>query len=158
MNLPRKVSTSGLATLLSVDERTVGKLVAKKILVREARGTFDVVDSIAAFIAHREAVVAAEHGVGAYGKARAQLYLERARAARMKREELEGALLPAGDVLAFNVGIVSVARNRMLAIPSKLAAQLVGIRTAGAAEALVRAEIYEALEGLSKLNDVAGKK
>ena len=101
MNLPTKISTSGLATLLSVNERTIGKLADKKVLRREARGVFDLVDAVAAYVAHREAVVAAENGVGDYGKARAQLYLERARAARIKREQLEGALVKVADVIAF---------------------------------------------------------
>ena len=32
MNLPKQISTSGLATLLSVNERTIAKLVDKKVL------------------------------------------------------------------------------------------------------------------------------
>ena len=47
--------------------------------MREARGLFDICDSVHRFVAHREAVVAQEHGVGAYGKARADVYVERAR-------------------------------------------------------------------------------
>jgi hypothetical protein len=64
--------TDDLATLLGISVRRVTQLVEKKVLLREARGTFDVCDSVHRFIAHRETVVAQEHGVGAYGKARAQ--------------------------------------------------------------------------------------
>jgi len=137
--------------------RTITKLVDKKILRRESRGTFDTVDAVAAYVAHREAVVAAEQGAGDYGRARAQLYLERARAARIKREELEGALVPVAKILAFNTAIVGLAKNRLLGVPSKIAPRLVGLKTAAEGEALVRAEVYEALEELARLNDVGRK-
>jgi phage terminase Nu1 subunit (DNA packaging protein) len=120
------------------------------VLRREARGVFDVADSIAAYVAHRESVVAAEHGTGDYGRARAELYLERARAARLKREELEGTLAPLSVTRAAWTSILTMVRTRVLAIPNKLAPRLVGLKTAGEALALVRGEIYEALEELSK--------
>ena len=158
MDLPTKVSTADLAKLLSVNERTITKLVDKKVLRRESRGTFDTVDAVAAYVAHREGVVAAEQGVGDYGKARAQLYLERARAARIKREQLEGSLVKVADVVAFNVGIVTLVKNRLLGVPTKVAPRLVGLKNAAEAEALVRAEVYEALTEIARLNDVGKKK
>ena len=79
MAIPAKCGTDDLATLLGISVRRVTQLVEKKVLLREARGTFDVCDSVHRFIAHRETVVAQEHGVGAYGKARADVYVERAR-------------------------------------------------------------------------------
>jgi phage terminase Nu1 subunit (DNA packaging protein) len=148
--LPPKVSTADLATLLGVTERAVTKLVAKKILHREQRGSFDLVDSVQAFIAHREAVVAAQHGTGTYGRARAQLYLERARLARLKREELEGTLGRIDEFFTATVAVNSAIRNRLLAVPSKAAPRLVNLKTAQEAQAIVRGEIYEALETLSQ--------
>jgi phage terminase Nu1 subunit (DNA packaging protein) len=157
MDFPKRISTTALATLLSLNARTIGKLVAKGVLKRDARGVFDTVDSVAAYIAHRESVVAAEHGTGDYAKARADLYLERARTARIKREALESSLISVDAVVAFNTGIVGIARNRLLGVPSKLAAQLIGLKTAGEAEALVRSEVVEALNELSRLEKVAAK-
>jgi phage terminase Nu1 subunit (DNA packaging protein) len=158
MNLPKKISTSGLATLLSINERTIGKLVDKKILRREARGTFDTVDAVAAYVAHREAVVAAEHGVGAYGKARVQLYLERARVARIKREELEGSLVSTAEMTAAATAITAVVRQRLLVTPSKIAPRLVLLKTVGEIQITLRDEIYEALEELSRLEVIAARK
>ena len=78
MTLPQKVSTTVLAVLLGITERAVTKLANQGVLRREARGCYDLADSVQAYIAHREAVAAAQHGMGAYGKARAELTLERA--------------------------------------------------------------------------------
>jgi hypothetical protein len=149
MNFPPKVSTSALAKLLSVNERTITKLVEKKVLRREARGTFDTIESIAAFVAHRESIVAAEHGVGVYGKARAQLYLERAKTARIHREKLEGELLPRDEVLAMMTHTFTVIKTRLLGIGAKIASRLAVERTPGGCARLVHAEVYEALSELS---------
>ena len=78
MTIQAKCGRNDLSLLLGITPRRVTQLVDKKILLQEARGTFDICDSVHRFIAWRETIVAQEHGVGAYGKARAQLYLEKA--------------------------------------------------------------------------------
>ena len=72
MAIPAKCGTDDLAALLGVTVRRVTQLVEKKVLLGEARGSFDTCDSVHRFVAHRETVVAKEHGLGAYGRARAQ--------------------------------------------------------------------------------------
>ena len=129
MNYTQKVTTSDLATILGITERRIGQLAVKKVLKRESRGTFDLADSIQTFVAHREAVVSAEHGQGAYGKARADLYRERAKMARLQRQKLEGELIAKVDIIAMNTEIATVVKTRILAIGSKIAPRLVMIPT-----------------------------
>ena len=154
MNYTQKVTASDLAAILGLTERRIGHLVVKKILRRESRGTFDLADSVQAFIAHRETVVATEHGVGAYGKARADLYRERAKMARLQRQKLEGELIAKVDIIAMNTEIATVVKTRILAIGSKIAPRLVMIPTPAQIESLLRAEHVEALEELSQLKVV----
>ena len=82
MAIPVKCGIDDLATLLGISVGALLSFVEKKVLLREARGTFDVCDSVHRFIAHRETVVAQEHGVGAYGKARADVTRHRYRQQR----------------------------------------------------------------------------
>jgi hypothetical protein len=89
MAIPAKCGIDDLATLLGISARRVTQLVEKKVLLREARGTFDVCDSVHRFIAHRETVVAQEHGVGAYGKARADVTGHRYR--QQRRDSQSGS-------------------------------------------------------------------
>ena len=129
--------------------------------MREARGQFDTCDAVQRFIAWREGVVAAEHGIGTYGRSRAALYLEKARMARLQREKLEGSLASVADFQTAAGGIMSVFRNQMLSIPAKLAPQLAAIRKPAEAQELLRAEIYEALLELSRIEiiaDTSGKR
>jgi phage terminase Nu1 subunit (DNA packaging protein) len=154
MSYMQKVTTSDLANILGVTERRIGQLVVKKILRRESRGTFDLANSVQAFVAHRESIVASEHGQGAYGKARADLYRERAKMARLQREKLEGELIAKADIIALNTAIATVVKTRILAIGSKIAPRLVMIPTPAQIESLLRAEHVEALEELSQLKVV----
>jgi hypothetical protein len=151
MKFPVKISTGDLAQVIGVNERTITKLVCKKILRREARGCFDLTDAVQDYVTHREGIVAAEYGVGTYGKARAQLYLEKARAARIRREELEGTLAPVSEWRALLTSLAAVMRNRVLAIGPKTATRLVRLNSAAEAQAIVSAECREALEELSRV-------
>lgn len=85
MTLPKEVGTEDLAKVLGLTPRGVGKLAEKKVLRRLARGSFDLCDCVQAYVAYQQQAALAQHGAGAYGRARAALYLERARVARIQR-------------------------------------------------------------------------
>lgn len=154
MAVPEKITGAELAALLGIDERTIRKLTDRGVMRQIERGTYDLGEAVRAYVTHREQVTAAEAGQGQYGQARAELYRERAAAARMRREELERTLIPSHAVIAFNVGIVSIVRTRLLAIPSKIAPRLVGLKSAGAAMEIVQEAITEALTELSRMTVV----
>jgi len=151
MEFRQKVSANDLATVLGIVPRTVGKLAEKGVLRREGYGVFDLADAIQAYIAYRESVIAAEHGVGAFGRARAELTLERARLMRMKRQEAEGSLLPTKEVIAAGTAVMTVVRNRLLAMAPKFAPQLAMAQSAVEVESILRPAIEEALEELASL-------
>jgi phage terminase Nu1 subunit (DNA packaging protein) len=149
MTIPRQGSTADLAQLLGLTERAITKLATKRIFRRVTEGVFDLPDSVQAYLAYREGVVADQHGQGDFGRARAALFLERSRLTRLRREEVEGTLVPVAQFVAGWSQVCAVFRNKMLAIPSKLAPRLIGLKVAGDGEVLVRREIYEALEALA---------
>jgi phage terminase Nu1 subunit (DNA packaging protein) len=151
MEFPQKVSANDLATVLGIVPRTVGKLAEKGVLRREGYGVFDLTDAVQAYVAYRESVIAAEHGVGAFGKARAELTLERARLMRIKRQQAEGELLPTKEVIAAGTAVMAVVRNRLLSVAPKFAPQLVMVRSASEVESILRPAIEEALEELAGL-------
>jgi phage terminase Nu1 subunit (DNA packaging protein) len=148
--LPQHVSSADLAVLFDVNARTIRKLETKQVLRRNAVGGFDLVDSIQGYIKHREAVVAAEHGLGDFGRARASLYLEKARIARMQREELEGKLVNVDEIIAVQSTINMHVRNRVLLIADKLAPQWAASKNAASARDLIYRECWEALDELSR--------
>lgn len=144
MAIPAKCGTDDLATLLGISVRRVTQLVEKKVLLREARGTFDVCDSVHRFIAHRETVVAQEHGVGAYGKARAD-----ARMMRLQREKLEGNLIPEEDAIEGWTRTLAVLKTQFLALPTKSAPYLVQLKTPAQAQNVLTPLVREILETIA---------
>ena len=149
MAIPAKCGTDDLATLLGISVRRVTQLVEKKVLLREARGTFDVCDSVHRFIAHRETVVAQEHGVGAYGTARADVYVERARMMRLQREKLEGNLIPEEDAIEGWTRTLAVLKTQFLALPTKSAPYLVQLKTPAQAQNVLTPLVREILETIA---------
>jgi phage terminase Nu1 subunit (DNA packaging protein) len=144
----KHVSGADLALLLGIDARTVRKLVEKKVLHPIGKDVFDLGNSIQAFIAHREGVIAAEHGLGDFGKARADLYQEKAEMARMQREKMQGKLLPVEAVTMTWRNIITHVRGSLLALPSKLAPRLLAKTNAAEVQDILRVGVYECLESL----------
>jgi phage terminase Nu1 subunit (DNA packaging protein) len=156
MAIPRLVDTADLASALSVDERSIRRLVRQGVLARDEMG-FDLADSVARYVAHREGIVAARAGSSDYGKARASLYVERAAKMKLEREEREGALVRVSDVIAMMTSLVGVTKTRLLAIPTKCAPLLILKRIPAEVMAILTKEIREALEDLSNAEVVATK-
>jgi phage terminase Nu1 subunit (DNA packaging protein) len=157
MSLPQKVSTSDLAELFGLSTRTVQKLVEAQLLKREGIGVFVLSDAIQAFVAYKAASIAKASTNAPLGTARAALYSERAAWMKLRRQEAQGALLPYGDVLAAMSTAVTVTKNRLLAIPSKVAVILANVKSPAEVMEILRREIHEALQELSEARVVAIK-
>ena len=150
MALPRVVDTDDLAIALSIDDCHVRRLTKRGILQRGEMG-FDLVDSIAAYVAHRESVAATAAGAGEFGRARSELYREKAHAARPKREEIEGSLVKKSDTLAAWSAIVMMTKNLFLALPSRAAPILAPIKVPAQIKELLDGMVREILENLSNV-------
>jgi phage terminase Nu1 subunit (DNA packaging protein) len=157
MALPKEISAPALAKLLGINVRTLGKLVTKGVLRRLKRGTYDLADSVQAYVAYRERTIAAEGGTGEYGKARAELTWERVRTARMRREQMQGELLPAAGVTEMGQSIVRVFTTALLSSGTAMAPRLVNIKTAAEAAAIVHKTHCEMLEIIQQAKDMATK-
>jgi hypothetical protein len=146
---PSHVSGLALAKLLSVNLRTITRLTTQNIFRKTAKG-YDVIESIAAHRAHAEGLISEKQGKGEYGKARSALMIEKARMARMAREKMEGSSIPAPEVEERWVGTCTAVKNKFLGTPNKLAAQLAAESTPAGCQRILRDEIYENLEDLSR--------
>jgi phage terminase Nu1 subunit (DNA packaging protein) len=144
-----EVSTSDLATILGVSSRRVAQLVEEKILIRTARGTFDLGEAVRNYVAYRERRIAARLGAGEMHKARQRYLLARAKNAEIAAEERIGKLVPADQVETSFVAIAGAVRSHLLAIPAKVAARAGMCKTAVEVKALLQAEITEALSELA---------
>ena len=152
MTIPKQISTSDLAALFGIDKRTIAKLAEKQVLQREGRGTFDMGASVRAYVAHREAVVAAEHGTGTYAEARTEWMQEKAAAARIDRVEKQGKLVNVDIVRDQMVSLIGIVRTYFLGCPVKLAPRLVGLKTTVEFQQVLDREVRQIL---TEISDVA---
>ncbi|WP_316203349.1 hypothetical protein [Bradyrhizobium sp. SZCCHNS3051] len=144
------VTAAELARLLGIARGTVSNLASDGVLPRDGRGTFDPSKAVQAYIRHKvTSATAGDENV-------ASLTAERSRLARLKadRAEIEartmaGELVPAADIEAAWLKVVGVVRARILAIPTKLATRIIGLKTPAEAEALLRKEVHAALAEVS---------
>ena len=84
-----------------------------------------------------------------YTQERAKLTKQKAEKVSLEQEQIRGTLLPTEMVVVGWIGHVSNARAKMLAIPPKAAAEIVGMKSYLEIEQLLTTFIHEALDELS---------
>jgi hypothetical protein len=149
MNFSSNVTSIVLAKLLSTNRSTITRLTNRGILKKTAKG-YDVIASIAAHTAHREALVAARHGEGALGQARCKLVIEKAAMAAIQRARMESSVIPADEVTARWEASAVAVKTKFLAGPNKLGAVLAAESTPAGCAAILRNHVNENLESLSR--------
>ena len=110
------LSAAVLADVLGISPRRVNQLAEARILPRSGTG-FELRASVRAYLDNlREEIRPAT-----LADAQARLTAAKARIAEIQRDRLEGELVAIGDVAAAVSTEYSVVRQRLLAIPSRIA-------------------------------------
>jgi phage terminase Nu1 subunit (DNA packaging protein) len=146
----RSISTSDLAWLLGCSTRNIALLCDQRVLTRTAHGQFDAAVAVQAVMNHRITAAAEEAGGGEFARARARLMTEKAEMARLDRIARQGDSIPAADVQAAFSAMAAHIKQKLLAIPRRVAAKFGMVTNAVEAEALVRSEVHWALDDLSQ--------
>ena len=150
---PLTLSVEQLAKLLQIKPSYLHELVRDGVIPTPiARGRYALVPSVQGYIVFLRDRAHASQGSGssAYASQRARLTKAKADAAEMVARAQLGELVPAAEVRETWIALVSVMRTRMLAIPARVAARVMMQKTIVEVAALIRNEIYEALDALAK--------
>ncbi|MCC6780930.1 MAG: hypothetical protein IT537_30525 [Hyphomicrobiales bacterium] len=149
--IPAELSLDALRWLLGdLSKQRISQLVDEGLVERLGQDRYSVGSVPAVLRAMRQAAA----GPRDWQDARTELARERAAAAKMKREEIEGDLLPTKGVLAWTTSVARTVTTRLLMVPTKVAPRLVHEKNAGKIEAIIREAISEALEEIAKLEVV----
>jgi phage terminase Nu1 subunit (DNA packaging protein) len=144
------VTAAELARLLGIARGTVSNLASDGVLPRDGRGTFDPPKAVQAYIKYKVASsTAGDENVASLTAERSRLARLKADRAEIEAKTMAAELVPAADVQAAWLKIVGVVRSRILAIPTKLAARIIGLKTPAEAQALLKQEIDAALTDIS---------
>jgi len=121
------VSARELGAYLGLSDRSVRELAARGIIERVGRGRYQLADCVLRYCGHLREVAAGrggEHGVLDLTQERARLASEQADGHALKNATARRELIPAVEVETTWRGVLSRVRAGMLAVPSRVGAQL----------------------------------
>jgi hypothetical protein len=149
-DLPKDISITAICFLLGVNRQRVGQLEAAGVVERVAPGRYSIA-SVPRFIDMQRK---AGGGSEAMQEAKLDLILQKITAGKLDIEEREGKLVPVDNALNAFSAVTAMVRQRILALPTKLAPRLLGKHHAGEIESILRVDIYEALEAIANDEDI----
>lgn len=154
------LDTTQLARLFDCTPRHLQRLTADGVLTRardedgnEMRGRYEVARNVLAYVRYLKGLARIDD---ASESEWARLRNERMRAesemAGLKLKELKGELLRKDDVEFVMTNIITATKNHLLAIASRLARSLVGLKSFTKIREKISAEMERALRELSEWN------
>ena len=151
-------SSQAIAKIFGVTTRRVEQLKAEGIIQGQGKPTkYDVLPTIRAYIKYlsdkaygREEKRSKAETEEQKLQAEADLKRHKAKIAEMQVKELEGKMHRSEDVEAMTNDLVYTIRSMILALPGRLAIDVMQAKTANEASAIIRAECYKVLEELSE--------
>ena len=148
----RNVTAKQLAFLLNgITERRVQQLAAEGIIKKEARGRYNLVESVRGYIAYLQDTNAGmePHAESAYGDARTQKMRADADRAIMEAAQLAGSLVPT-DAVEFQWNhMVGAVRQKLLNLPKKTAPLVQHEHTFAKCRSALTTAVHECLAELS---------
>lgn len=147
-----EVSSSEMAAVLGITGRRARQLVEDGILITTDSGKLNLADSVKRYIAYKtnDTDSAADKKVEqAKKKAEATLKASKAQIAQLEAQELRGKMHRAEDVEKLTDDLIYAVRGALMAMPGRLAVDVVGVVNANEASEIIRAEIYKILEDIA---------
>lgn len=152
-------STEIMAKLFELDPRRVQQLAKEGILpvASQRPYKFDLLPTVKAYIrylrdrANGKEAKTADTAKAEADKLRAEADLKQSKAkiAELQLKELEGKMHRSEDVEAMTNDLVYTARSMIMALPGRLAMDVVQAGSASEASALIRTECYKILDELA---------
>lgn len=152
-------STEIMAKLFELDPRRVQQLAKEGVLPAASQRPykFDLLQTVKAYIrylrdrANGKEAKTADTVKAEADKLRAEADLKQSKAkiAELQLKELEGKMHRSEDVEAMTNDLVYTARSMIMALPGRLAMDVVQTGSANEASALIRAECYKILNELA---------
>lgn len=148
---------STMAKVLNLTERRVQQLARDGIIPKPEKGKYDLIPCVIAYIKYLQ-----ERSVGK-DAAPQDTHLQRARLlkAQAEKTELELATMRGNQVTVEQVekdwmSMVTTVRSKLLAMPSKLAFQVITFDKPHEAETCIKRAVYETLTELADPNSYEG--
>ena len=148
-----EVSTSELACVLGVTGRRIRQLAEDGQIDKISQGKFNLCDCVQRYLSFIEKPELDDEEIK-YEKARraadAQIKASKAALSKMEVAELQGRMHRSEDVAAMTEDLIYTIRGMLLSLPGRLADDTYSADSAAEAEAIIRKEVFEVMEALSR--------
>ena len=141
-----------LARVLVLTERRVQQLAAEGILPKPARGQYDFIECVRAYILHQRKIIEERQPdtVGVLEGERARLTAAKAGLAELDESERRQQLIPAAQIEDFLSALFSRVRQGILSLPSRAAPRAHDAKTIPETERIILECCEEALTEVSE--------
>jgi phage terminase Nu1 subunit (DNA packaging protein) len=144
-----EVTTAQLAKIIGKTTRWVNELTRNKVFVQSARGKYLLAESVQRYIQHLQERAERESEVD-YHKEKAIHERAKRQRAELDLALMRGEMHKSEDVELVLNDMIAAFRSKMLALPSKIAPQLVGRTEIPVILDMLTREVTEALSELSE--------
>lgn len=152
MSSNNTVPLATIAKLLDLTERRVNQLAKEGVLPKAARGRYELVPVVRAYISYlRDRAVNSDVGPDDYATQRTRLTKAKADMAEMEKEQMANRLIPAADVGDAWEAMVSNMRAKMLSLPTKVATAVFVSEDVSETKRIIKEQVHEALAELSTI-------
>lgn len=142
-----------MAHLLEMTPRRLQQLAKEGVVPVAIKGRYEMIGCVQGYIKYlRARAVGTELTSEAFTQQRARKTAATADMAEMERDRQRGIYLHAEEVKMAWIAIAQNVKQRLLLIPAKIAVRLLSLKKASDVQTLLRDEITEALEEISKYN------
>lgn len=149
MNAKTEVNATALAAILGLTARRIQQLAQDGVIATISKGKYYLGDAVQSYVEYRaneKPLSQAEND-----KLNADVVIKKAKATMMAIEvkELQGKVHRSEDVAALTADLIYTIRGAFLALPGRLAVEVVEAKSAAEAAEIIRAEVYLAMEGIA---------
>lgn len=148
-----EVSTTELATILGLSARRIQQMAQDGTLPTIRRGSFELCKSVQRYISFQGKDILSEEEEK-LEKARRQsevtLKASKAQIAKLEASELQGKMHRSEDVAAMTEDLIYTIRAALVALPGRLAVDVVTAETAAEVSEIIKKEIYKIMQELSE--------
>lgn len=147
-----EVSTTELATVLGITARRVQQMAQDGTLPTIRKGRFLLADSVQRYIKFLNGSMDEEGKKLERQRQKADVAIKAAKAKRAKLEtdELDGKMHRSEDVAAMTEDLIYTIRSALVALPGRLAAEVMSVQTEAEAAEVIRKEVATTMLELSK--------
>lgn len=144
-----EVNATTLAVILGLTARRVQQLAQDGIISTVSKGKYLLSDAVQSYVEYRASEKPLSQAEN--DKLNADVVIKKAKATMMALEakELQGKMHRSEDVAALTSDLIYTIRGAFLALPGRLAVEVVQAANAAEAADIIRAEVYRAMESIA---------